>query len=375
MARSQIAILAAVLGATLAVAAASTEATVQHLRRLKHKTDTNLFRGNGAFVDGTETVYDDFSLAWRFLGFYKDCNVCFEDDKAEDDNGNEYEVVQNPKECVRDGADATVCRNYALWAAYVDENYSGNGFTEYRYYDRESRRWSDCADSDYEDSRCVKMDCHSPSSKNFKLVGVYKDHRTDVFLENLVGYSGDCVWNDDEYKFMQEINANNGVWPPKECTAYQNGYYYNAVPSSKGNLDVALFTDDACTEPYDGRRPKTKDVVDPATIESWNGAMDALKVCQPCLSYETLVWNEDEGDAYNADGTRYQHGNEQANEGDDAEEEEGEGDIFVCKDNLDQDEPVNQCQVLVEGNTLAVATYRDILRESRKTSSGGVVCV
>ena len=384
----------------------------QYLRRLSSKEidpNSSIFRGNGAFVDGAETVYDDFSTAWRFLGFYTDCNVCLKDDDNGDDNdngdgdddGDGDEEFADPKDCLENGADTTVCRRYALWAAYVDEGYEGNGVSEYQYYDRQHRRWDKSAcDENQEkngddDVRCVKMDCHNPSSKNFKLIGVYKDHQTSDFLENMIGYSGDCVWNDDEYKFMNAMNSNsnsnynngnnynnnnnNGVtyWPPKKCTRYKHQkdgsyVYYDALPTASGNLDVALYTDDSCTVPYEGNDVTAYDAFgrDSRDIKSWNAAMDAFKICQPCVSYDTHTLshtskNGNKKNAYNANGDRYGD-NYAQQEQDDAAADDAEGDDpFVCRDNLENDEPINQCEAFVEGgkDTMSVATYRDILRK------------
>ena len=427
------------------------------LRRLASKErdgeDLTDGAGGGAFVvDGAETVYDDFALAWRFLGFYTDCNVCLEDDDNKEGGGDNDEYVADvPSGCVVDnnGKDTTVCRRYALWAAYVDGGYEGGGADEYRYYDRSTRRWNGCdgggGRKDDGDGRCVKMDCHDPYSRTFRLLGVFKDPKTDTFLESLIDYSGDCVWTDDEYKFMKAMNPgddgdNNGqqqqqqqdYWPPAKCTAYQNEddstvYYYDAVPAAGGNLGVGLFRDDVCTVPVDDKKRKKKDRHAPTAEEilgrargvstgdhdekkknnnnrrhrdgkkhrraiataaademrAWNSAMDAFKVCQPCVSYDArLLFDDAEGTAsaaHDKNGDRYDgdhkrsrkleeaeagnNGDEEEEEEEKGESEEDEGD-FVCQDNLQRDEPVNQCRVLVQNgrNTMKAATYRDILR-------------
>ena len=149
-----VAFLAAAVSSVSATAAATNGSSggffhgqdPRYLRRLsKDPSDdttasSNAFRGNGAFVDGTETVYDDFSLAWRFLGFYEDCNVCVQDGGGDDDNenenDNENEIFVDALECFENGKDNTVCRRYALWAAYADNGYEGNGASEYQHYDR-----------------------------------------------------------------------------------------------------------------------------------------------------------------------------------------------------------------------------------------------
>ena len=361
---SKIATLAAIMATVVALTPVTTAmSTEQHLRRLS--SNEIVHQGNGAFVDGTETVYDDLSLAWRFLGFYTDCNVCVDGDGDDDDNDEDF---QDPVYCIENGEDNTVCRRYALWAAYVDEGYEGNGQNEYIFYDRHRKRWNDSQCNGGDDSRCVKMDCHDPSSKNFKLIGVYKDHKIGNFLENMIDYSGDCVWNDNEYKFMQAMNNddnnNNNVayWPPKKCTAFKNGHgYYDVIPTSGGTLELAVYNDASCTIPYEldsnsGFSPEQKIGRGAGDIESWNSAMDAFKICQPCLSYDTLFLNNiNKKHGYNANGDRYGYqGDDDAADGDEA---------FVCRYNLQQDEPTNQCKVFMEDGDLSVATYRDILRK------------
>lgn len=370
--------------ATVVALASATE--TENLRKLSwNHTKTIAHQVTGAFVDGAETLYDDHSLAWRFLGFYTDCNVCVDGGDGDDDNGNYDEELMDAAECAENGQD-TVCRRYALWAAYVDEGYEGNGKNEYLHYDRKHKRWDDslCGENS---SRCVKMDCHDPYSKNFKLVGVYKDSQIDTMLDNMIGYGGDCVWNDDDYKFMQAMNYNQNnnkystaYWPPKTCTAIQknnNGSvrgYYDAKPASDGKLEMALYSDYTCETPHQEQERvsyKLEHMMgrSASDIEKWNDAMDAFKICQPCVSYDTFfVGNKQHNkkNRYNANGDRYGY------------QKQGDDDAangyqpFVCRTNLQQDEPTNQCQVLLEGDdTMTVASYRDILlAESQGTVTG-----
>ena len=100
-------------------------------------------------------------------------------------------------------------------------------------------------------------------------------------------------------------------------------------------------------------------------LESWNDAMDAFKICQPCVAYDTLG-NSNKKNIYNANGDRYGSSDNNSNDDEDNEQEGGdEEDAFVCRNNLERDEPVNQCQVFVEEgeDTMSVATYSDILRK------------
>jgi hypothetical protein len=72
---------------------------LDHVRKL---WGSNGKMDDPAFVDGTETYYDEFAQAWRLLGFYIDCNHC-------DDGSNEASCVQQGQE--------PVCQRYLLWAA------------------------------------------------------------------------------------------------------------------------------------------------------------------------------------------------------------------------------------------------------------------
>lgn len=119
-----------------------------------------------------------------------------------------------------------------------------------------------------------------------------------------------------------------------------------------------------------------------AQIERWNTAMDAFKICQPCVSYDTLSASSKE--TYNANGDRYGSGDERRMEdndngddgdGDDNEDDsEDDNDVFVCQTNLQRDEPINQCEVFVENgkDTMTVATYRDILLAASQGTVTGI---
>ena len=380
----------------------------------ENTNNSNKYKGNGPFsMDGMETLYDDFSLAWRFLGFYVDCNICVQDDGNNDNDNQDDEEYSSPaSECIENGID-TVCRRYALWAAYVDEGYEGNGMNEYQHYNIKSKKYDTSSCSSSSNSRCVKMDCHesnnnnaNANSNNFKLLGLYKDLQVDTFVKNIINYQGNCIWNDNDYNFMKNTvnnnNNNNGnnnndddssststvYWPPTKCTAYRvddndeddndDGsssfyVYYNAIPMKNGNLGVGLFEDNLCTVPYnnndnDDDDNKDDDVTTTTAItvediftassssssssssqsfteqlQTWNSAMDAFKVCQPCIAYDTRILPNNSG-------------TDDDNDDDD--------DTFTCRNNLNSDEPINQCQLFVEeSDTMEIATYRDILRK------------
>jgi hypothetical protein len=69
----------------------------QHLRQLWGRQYDLQAPADSIFVDGTETYYDEYAQAWRFLGFYQDCDAC----------------ADGSVDCVGN----TICQRYALWAA------------------------------------------------------------------------------------------------------------------------------------------------------------------------------------------------------------------------------------------------------------------
>ena len=95
--------------------------TARHLRAIRDRALLS-WGGNDyskQFIDGGETYYDEYSQAWRLLGFYIDCESPYEhegdcgggggaeNDQQEAVQYDEYgNVIQN-KNCVR----------YLLWAA------------------------------------------------------------------------------------------------------------------------------------------------------------------------------------------------------------------------------------------------------------------
>ena len=77
------------------------------------------------FIDGGETYYDEYSQAWRLLGFYIDCDSPYEDEGGcgggggGDNDQQDVDANGNPvKHCVR----------YLLWAA-VSKNERRLGYT------------------------------------------------------------------------------------------------------------------------------------------------------------------------------------------------------------------------------------------------------
>lgn len=61
-------------------------------------------------VDGIDSYYDEYSQAWRLLGFYIDCN------SLENYDGNDEQAYRDLED-YNDVYYDTVCTRYLLWAA------------------------------------------------------------------------------------------------------------------------------------------------------------------------------------------------------------------------------------------------------------------
>ena len=149
-------------------------------------------------VDSHGNEYDPYSLAWRYLGIYMDCdpnNIQESNSRSgsssHDDNNRELHS--------NDDDEGGKCARKVLWAAYVDPRYKGNTIEEYQFYNLVTKEWDDSAcQASGSRHRCVRMNCHEPRS-HWKLVGVFKE--TDGlydFTEQLFKHEGYCVWGDDD---------------------------------------------------------------------------------------------------------------------------------------------------------------------------------
>jgi len=236
------------------------------------------------------------------------------------------------------------------------------------YYDRKTNTWDDRACGTSGNTRCVKMDCHL-SGTHYSLLGFFKEPSYGDWMDQLFNNEGDCVWTDDEYKFMQ---MNRDVWP-EQCTdtglydSAGSSIYYDIKPSRYGEFEIGLYNDTACIEAYQGKKTVlevTKEMVcsmDNAThpcssrhtnyhnalkyanshntgnstfdstgdiwelassLEEWNFGFDVFKQCQPCKAYDltTIVAGIDYVRSH--DGSRYNYTSANA-----------EGEVFQCNSN------------------------------------------
>ena len=101
-------------------------ATARHLRAIR---DRVLLSWGGTdkdyttqFIDGAETYYDEYSQAWRLLGFYIDCDSPYEregdcDGGGGGGNDNDEGGVQYDE----NGNIIKSCARYLLWAAVSEK--------------------------------------------------------------------------------------------------------------------------------------------------------------------------------------------------------------------------------------------------------------
>jgi hypothetical protein len=313
-------------------------------------------------VDGAETYYDDFSQAWRLVGFYIDCH-------AVEQGYHEERALQDNEE------EGGACLRFLLWAAYVDLDYQGGGIGEYQYYDRKNGLWDRSACRKHGNRRCARMDCHLPDT-HFSLLGYFKEPNFGSWMEQLFKHQGVCLWTDDEYEFMQ---AGRVSWPVYCTNSYQkdendNYLYFDVRPLNNARIDIGLYTDERCSVDYRGKvdvndvleayyednsstqngggsRDYSADTVELSdSIQQWNDAFDIYTICQPCKAYNLGYIPDDEYNQQNRD-----HGEE-----DGTNTDEANGGYFVCDDDADY-RNVNQCMKFRTKTDMYNAEVRDLM--------------
>lgn len=255
---------------------------------------------------------------------------------------------------------------------YVDVNYQGGGIGEYQFWNHQYGEWDTTACDIAGNDRCAKMDCHKQNSENFYLLGFFKEPNFASFYEQLFKHQGVCIWEDEEYEFMQNMREN---WP-RCCTASgyeENGsiLYFDKKPLSNAQVTLGLYTDSRCSIDYTGKTPlmtvvnyyetyvkgqnqdqqdgedehRHREEVDVASlvtyIDDWNKGMKIYHTCQPCKAYtidyesngDDQYWNN----KYNGNWYYYQrNGNwnyDDDNNGheDDYSQDDSQGN-FLCED-------------------------------------------
>ena len=160
----------------------------------------------------------------------------------------------------------------------MDINYQGGGIGEYMYWDPNYNRWSAAACDEMKNAaksndgynsqnynsqqnkkqrfRCAKMDCHTQGSDNFRLLGFFKAPNFAEFFEQLFYHQAACLWDDDQYKFMQKMRQ---LWP-QGCTdsgVYDDSLgsylYLDLRPLEGADVTVGLYVDSRCSVDYEGK--------------------------------------------------------------------------------------------------------------------------
>ncbi|KAL3936388.1 MAG: hypothetical protein SGARI_002576, partial [Bacillariaceae sp.] len=350
--------------------------------------------GQGSYlVDGDGNAYDAYSLAWRYLGMYIDCDV----DDANSDissyvGGDDVYRKQRKNRKLNSGDDGDDCSRKVLWAAYRDPGYKDGEIGEYQYYDWRTDTWDK---STCQTNRCAKMDCHAKRS-HFQLVGVFKE--TDGLVdwaEQLIKHEGYCVWNertsqddgdgeeshdgqgddddDGDYDFMYNKQGNFA----EGCTAmyltddYGNSLYRDIMPQSGGKITDGLYWDEDCTQKasmtfadyivlfyasyyYDEDTGYEVAQQWKSNMARWNSLMKDFGLCQPCRAYTRHI-------NYDGDGSNdHRHGRLL---GDDDGEGSDEKWGYNCYDDAGY-ENVDQCYKFETQTDMEPATTEDLQRAS-----------
>jgi hypothetical protein len=273
-------------------------------------------------LDSNGNAYDPYSLAWRYLGMYIDCDL---DNGQSDENMNADGVFRRQRRrqmASGDGKDDD-CSRKLLWAAYHDPGYMEGEIGEYQFYDWRNDEWDT---STCQTKRCAKMDCHAKRT-HFQLVGVFKE--TDGLVdwaEQLIKHEGYCVWNDVVEDNGDEAGKGGGshsgdnknsnfefMYKRQEkwaqgCSAmyltdnYGNKLYRALRPLAGGNITDGLYLDEDCTQKasmsfmtyiikfyttyyYYQELGEEVALQWEQNVERWNELMQDFKICQPCRAY------------------------------------------------------------------------------------------
>ena len=227
------------------------------------------------------------------------------------------------------------------------------------FYNRHTRMYDDITCKTQESTRCVKMDCHEPTT-HFSLLGFFKEPKYDQWMEQLFKHLGDCVWDDEEYMFMQEERL---AWPVG-CTktifsdTRGNPIFYDLKPEQYGSMSLGLYTDKDCILEYSGNYTAEyvlKTMVcggyvwggndysylcqgqnytgtrydhdgNPTYyysniwrlddhLQKWNNAFDVYKICQPCKAYDltNIITPNGKSNRYNYTGRRHYYSDNKYN--------------------------------------------------------------
>jgi hypothetical protein len=352
------------------------------------------------FVDSDGNAYEPYSLAWRYLGMYIDCDVEDDIDQYLYSDGGVNRALQEREEgrILKSGdksgdGDGDDCSRKVLWAAYRDPGYMGGSIGEYQFYDWRTDTWDKTT---CQTSRCAKMDCHARGT-HWKLMGVFKE--TDGLVdwaEQLFKHEGYCLWDGDKEEGNGEGshdgNRNNGgkdssgnyefmsarqqKWVQSCSKLYLkdsdgNSVYRHTRPLAGGNITDALYYDEHCSQRaamswpeyiiawfsyyyYNAEGGQTVAKSWMASTERWNELMTDYKICQPCRAYNKVTTS-----AYNNNGDGGHRFLDQDGEGD--EEQWG----YNCNDDAGYLN-CNQCHKFETKTSMELATTSDLERATKQ---------
>eukprot|EP00536_Pseudo-nitzschia_multiseries_P002148 jgi/Psemu1/317814/estExt_fgenesh1_pm.C_280027 len=371
------------------------------MRNLDHAVNRNLYDAedyDSYLVDSQGNQYEPYSMSWRYLGAYIDCDIQQQGgDDVDESNiyrkltrqlfGSTTEPSSKRRDLGSGSGDGDDCSRKVLWAAYHDPRYRGNEIGEYQFYDHITSTWDQ---STCQTNRCAKMNCHA-SNSHFQLIGVFKeaDGFTD-WAEQLFKHEGYCVWDGDkdgdgsgsgdgndgssDYEFM----SNRQDYIAQSCDQMYladddgNTVYRGLTPLPGGNITEALYIDEDCTQRstmsfydyivkwyvnyyYDQEKGEKVAQSWEANTERWNDLMMDYHVCQPCRAYNKVQMYEDE------DRFRLRHLYEDDGGGD--EEKWG----YNCYDDAGY-RNCNQCYKFESKTDMEPASIDDLERASKQGS-------
>eukprot|EP00587_Corethron_hystrix_P006070 CAMPEP_0113313330 /NCGR_PEP_ID=MMETSP0010_2-20120614/9799_1 /TAXON_ID=216773 ORGANISM="Corethron hystrix, Strain 308" /NCGR_SAMPLE_ID=MMETSP0010_2 /ASSEMBLY_ACC=CAM_ASM_000155 /LENGTH=529 /DNA_ID=CAMNT_0000169325 /DNA_START=306 /DNA_END=1895 /DNA_ORIENTATION=+ /assembly_acc=CAM_ASM_000155 len=163
--------------------------------------------------------YDWWSQGYRMLGAFIDCD---------------HIVYQK-------------CSRWMMWAAYINPNYEGGGFSE--YYNNSDANVNTGEDVDYTEYN-KKIDCHEDDT-SWKLLGVYRMELYQ-FIEQLSKH----LWDIDSWEY-EVVTGSMEYMTNQDCyylgdDENGNDLYGGVLPQKNGYLSMGVFTDSICLTQADG---------------------------------------------------------------------------------------------------------------------------
>lgn len=177
-------------------------------------------------------------------------------------------------------------------------------------------------------------------------------------MKVLSARQGSCTWK-DESDNLASIESTLGSLPAtctQSKTPIEEGsssyLYFDIQPTYDGGMNVGLYTDSSCINPYTFPKGSENTVTSvlntyyqdetdySSSLDILNSLLDDFKVCQPCRTYDFTNVADVDGD--------------------------GDSD-FVCTDSTG-DDGVNMCSVFATQTTISKASFHDVAKASSQTT-------